>query len=1616
MGLGEFFKYTLTPWQSEDEKKWRRQESQRKILEQRADNSIRNAATQNSRQNLSPNISRPGTQQQEPQQTPLPEVSARFDVPKYNSLFERFGDAFEANSPQDQAKRLQQGQPRLYQDQPKSGIRVTFNPANPESNLGKLVNFQATNPVAQIGKNFLQDTARSPAVIGTTIGNTIGKALNPDSKEIRFKTKDNAILRTIFGDEEIGGVTSEGQRANIPGFRSGKPAAFLGATFALLDALPGGGKAGKSVAKLSKVLSEADDVADVVEALKAINKTKVPVTVADDVLQDVSKAIAAEKDASKIEKILKDATKASKGKPFSVIDDATEQLAKDAAKAGKDAPVGVVDDVIEAGAKQADTAQDVARTTENINEELVRAANDGDVNRVNQLIQEIQQPTRQTVNVGEAVAKTTPEVTDTAKTTSVIDDLAPQSTEEIAQKVVNGEINVEDINNLYAGKAASDVTQVVDDVNPAVATPPPAETPQPIIRPTQAEAPIISTAGDAPVQTQALDVNILNELPKTVGDKVRNNIPLTPQDIEVVNRVTERAGRASTPVLPGQQSLQLGDAQIKQTVPVGIFQDPATRTTKAGNTKSIAKGDAALSQGTAKVIAEYVSDKPSVQTRLLGKVSLGGKPMSTKKARGLVANINTITRKNPELGAKLEEAIFRPLMEFNAEGAKVKEALREQVKAVKNEVRLSKKDYGVLREVMEGNADSLSKAKNPEGVRRMADEMRKVYDQALDILNQNERMAGKPLTPKRQDYFPHIQELLGEEKFLAPTKQADPDFIRRLGAGFGFRKQRSGNLRRIKEDPLEVMDIYLNAVQGQIGSLVPSRNISMYMDAVGEIGLADRRAASELTGWLKGINDDITGANVGAGVVEKVQGRVAAATVLGNVSSTLNNFIQPTLLAGIHPISSSKALFNTFGSMISDLSKGNLDSMLKIDGMESAYLRNARDAIDLGKLAKKNPVEKTGDALARIFYSTDMFSKKQVLEGFYAAERASGLSPADALRSAELKADGFLPSRTPGTLAPAFRETTLGRAASLFQTEVMAQAESIIEATRRSGALNKGGIPQGALNAVGLAIAGNLFNRGFEQLFPGRGPAPDPIGWAFDAIEKANESGENGEADVMAGFSEFFGQAASQVPVVGSYFSGFSRSPLSVPIISFGEDIGSSVQDIVTGNIDEQTITRAGRNLSRLGGRGANPVYRAGEGIYDFIKGGTKGFEVDQNPANLIRAIAGGAYNTPEAKQFFDNIGDRKDLIGQFSEQTQIDYENTNGRFADGTKYKSVIDEGAKFIQFFQNEELFDMSNAVSAFDKSRGEKIDPIFDADWFKQNGLTFGKGEEGNYTDQRTAVAYLAAKSTGNDRASKAMEIQNPWLEKLNDARSKFFDEITGTGGNKKMDEKYFGPSQGRPELSDTTQSKLDAWGDITDGKQSFEYLQANPDAAEALDQLGEWTRRKREYLGLPQYDKYPEPSASVAKAEDEYYALPEGDGPKGGNKSRREYLESHPELIQHWMEKNIYNIQQEGSLSIYEGIDLSQKALGAIKNLGRNITKLDNGSYVLNVEGDGFGGSGGRGGSGSDSSKITTVPTLSNRFGKDSINAPQVKIRTAAGKKVKVKFPSSAKKQSSVKIKL
>lgn len=233
-----------------------------------------------------------------------------------------------------------------------------------------------------------------------------------------------------------------------------------------------------------------------------------------------------------------------------------------------------------------------------------------------------------------------------------------------------------------------------------------------------------------------------------------------------------------------------------------------------------------------------------------------------------------------------------------------------------------------------------------------------------------------------------------------------------------------------------------------------------------------------------------------------------------------------------------------------------------------------------------------------------------------------------------------------------------------------------------------------------------------------------------------------------------------------------------------------------------------------------------------------------------------------------------------------------------------------------------------SALKASVYKKFPKVLEAD----NKINRGKGEPFYNLPSAQQKVVLTLNTLSDDpgnASAKKISKDNPWLQGYYNKQSDYFDKLASsgklksTGGNKLATP---------PNATGAVKTALDTYGSITDSTDKHNYLSAHPEVADFFTATDNYQRQKREALGLPQFDKYPKPSADLQRKLSIYDSLPKGDGKKGGNASRSAFIKANPEISSFFSSVAQYGIIQDSKLAQFEGEDLSAKSQGKLSGGG------------------------------------------------------------------------------------
>jgi uncharacterized ParB-like nuclease family protein len=504
-------------------------------------------------------------------------------------------------------------------------------------------------------------------------------------------------------------------------------------------------------------------------------------------------------------------------------------------------------------------------------------------------------------------------------------------------------------------------------------------------------------------------------------------------------------------------------------------------------------------------------------------------------------------------------------------------------------------------------------------------------------------------------------------------------------------------------------------------------------------------------------------------------------------------------------------------------------------------------------------------------------------------------------------------------------------------------------------------------------------------------------------------------------------------PVNASVWKSFNTNEEGVPAKTYA----LSIFDFVTGQSRtlNNPLVQTGSGIAT----GKDP--RTGRDIYDetmtpeekqtaikkYIAGslGTPGKVAAANSGERGQAFLDtfvdkvyGAKGLSEGGKFYKTEADaiKAEGLNQNELNAYRSIINPRGKDLAGNdiKDKTFYDSSAKANVWLKMPKTFAVSKAINDAAKAEGKPGDPLFDLP-----------------PDRLKIVLNMQANFSPGNMEDKAILQLNPWLENFNKSRSDFFDKVqakqetdlqdmknqlASNPNDKKLQERVATATESMlsrgvdpmgqkiPKASKELEAKLEAAKGLS-GKDAAIYYEANPDVTDFYAELETYQRAKRAFLGLPQFDRYPTPSPEVDALMKEYNALPKDNGPlkRDGTPSspaRSAWIRANPDkfalLTDQWNKIGLFNLQKDGALAVYEGIDMPQDTIDQYQAGGSG------GSGYARF---GSGGRGGRGGKGSSEEsqrqylsqllsgvkaggKAPTIDTTPNRA--------KIKVKTPSGK--------------------
>lgn len=408
-------------------------------------------------------------------------------------------------------------------------------------------------------------------------------------------------------------------------------------------------------------------------------------------------------------------------------------------------------------------------------------------------------------------------------------------------------------------------------------------------------------------------------------------------------------------------------------------------------------------------------------------------------------------------------------------------------------------------------------------------------------------------------------------------------------------------------------------------------------------------------------------------VMTNISNRISANMVGGSISSALTNFIPITQSWGeVRPVSTLKAIKDTVKSIIKD------------DGMidKSDFMTNR---LNQAENLNKSAWDKVSDAVGILMEGVDNITTQTVWRSKYMENIKNGMSETEAIKNADLFAEGLMAGRSRGNMPTIFNaKNPLTKTLTAFQLEVANQYNYLfkdlpqnIKDTANSNLVK---------SYVSIFAGAYAYNMIYSNLV-GRDAALDP----FKIIQEFFKDllgDDDEEGDVLKALAGLGENVAQELPFVGGLLGG-GRIPIS-NAMPFEGDFGEFITAL--GDGDGNTIAKEMLNpLVYLGlPVGGGQIKKTVEGLSMFDKdlpvsgsytdSGNLRFKVDDTPANKIQAALFGQWASKNARDYFDN--ERQTLKSkQIEELAELDLPMKEyWEYRDGLKEKKTLEDKFDYI------------------------------------------------------------------------------------------------------------------------------------------------------------------------------------------------------------------------------------------------------------------------------------------------------------------------------------------------
>lgn len=738
-----------------------------------------------------------------------------------------------------------------------------------------------------------------------------------------------------------------------------------------------------------------------------------------------------------------------------------------------------------------------------------------------------------------------------------------------------------------------------------------------------------------------------------------------------------------------------------------------------------------------------------------------------------------------------------------------------------------KRKNGLTMEQWQGVIDGVfaeNPSLNPEKMKRNVEQFRVIYDELFQKMNEVRVRFGYEPVSYRKGYFPHFTEegdtlltRLGLGMGLDTKIDSLPTSINGLThtfkpgiQWFGNAQERTG--QKTTYDAVKGFDKYiegvsnviyhtediqkLRALEAQIRYRTTDEGIRKQVDAVRD----DNRLTDEekegkireiyehgrftlsnfvnelmeytnLLAGKKSIMDRGIEQRLGRwfyGVMKKIENRVGANMIAGNIGSAMTNFI---------PLQQAAARLDR-GTLLEGM-WDSLRNMKQGDDFvyRSDFLTNRRGSEALVQTG----LERVSGALGKPMEWIDGFTSESIVRAAYKQNIRRGMSESEAMHQADLFAASVMADRSKGAMPTLFESRNpIFKAVTQFQLEVNNQFSEVFKDMPREAA------EEGAAALVVMMLkyflGAYLFNDVYEK-FTGRRPAMDPMGILNDTVGDFTgyqlpnllEAGEdlitgkgvdfttkkeNGEKAVK----NLAENVAGQMPFSSVLYGG--RIPVSSAIPSLSNLFKLGNEDIAPEKKRQIALTEAQKLGYVVAPFGYGQAQKTWKGVKALLDGGSytvnnEGekqlqypiFKEDMTPGQVLQAAVMGKSSLPQAQQWAEN-----GYKGLNAKQTALYQDLIDAGTKDKVAYDVIqkMAEAEKTEEKSKNQNMLEVLLGMDLSPKARAMTYERSID----KSKTKTFMEENRDNEEVYTTApeVANAQAKENETVTIAKIREIQS------------------------------------------------------------------------------------------------------------------------------------------------------------------------------------------------------------------------------------------------------------------